>query len=232
MYYFYMVVFLVGVLYTLVSLIINGVSGAFHAHGDFGGSHLHGNMGDGGGLHADSGTSGHMLGGHSADVSSAGDIHGHAHLVGDGSDFSHNIFSWVGIVLNPLVAVSFLTVFGGMGIMGLRFFKWDAIIVLIVSLISGIFISCMLYNFIAKPIYRSENSSDVSRNQLIGVPAEVTCDILENGFGTIKYTVNSIKYTAPARHIENKPVKQGEKVFICKIEDNVFFISELSKILS
>jgi hypothetical protein len=90
----------------------------------------------------------------------------------------------------------------------------------------------MLYNFIAKPIYRSENSSDVSRNQLIGVPAEVTCDILENGFGTIKYTVNSIKYTAPARHIENKPVKQGEKVFICKIEDNVFFISELSKILS
>ncbi|HEX2924745.1 MAG TPA: NfeD family protein [Ruminiclostridium sp.] len=227
MYHFYVVVFLVGVLYTLVSLVISGISGAFHAHGDFGGAHIHGHMGDGGHMHG-----GHIHGGHiHTEAAHSAHMHGHSESAGDGSNLTNNIFSWLGILLNPLVAVSFLTVFGGMGIMGTRFFGWNPLIVLIVSLGAGIIISILLYNFVAKPIYRSENSTDASRENLIGIPAEVTTDILENGFGTIKYTVNSLRYTAPARHIENKPVKQGEKVFICKIENNIFFISELSQAL-
>lgn len=222
MYNFYVGVFLVGVLYTLVSLIISGITGAFHSHGDFGGAHMHGHAGN----------SGHIHGGHSADGSHSGDMHGHTHSGSDGSETVSNVFSWLGIILNPLVAVSFLTVLGGIGIMGTRFFSWNSLIVLVTALGSGIIISVLLYNFVAKPIYESENSTDVSRESLIGVNAEVTTDIIENGFGTIKYTVNSIKYTAPARHIDDKPVKQGEQVFICKIENNIFFISELSEVLT
>ncbi|AEY65319.1 DUF1449 family protein [Clostridium sp. BNL1100] len=222
MYHFYTTVFLVGVFYTIISLIISGISGVFHSNGDFGGSHMHGHGGDSGHIpghvHADGGS---VDGNHSVHGSHSGDV----------TDMSNSILSWVGLLFNPLVAVSFLTVFGGIGITSTKFLSWNWVVVLIVALGSGIIISTILYNLVAKPLYRSENSSGVSREELLGIQAEVTTDIMENGFGTIKYTVNSIKYTAPARHVENKLVKQGEKVFICKIENNTFYISELSKVI-
>lgn len=255
MYYFYLVVFLVGVLYTFVSLIISGVTGALHSHGDFStggdvqiGDHgAHGSMDLGtdsahGGLqydvqadaaHLGNSHQGFQTDGHPADARHMGlDINGHHGHSTDNASIYHSILSWFAIIINPLVAVSFLTVFGGLGIMGVTLFKWWGPVVLIVSLFSGIVVSTLLYNFVAKPIYRSENTSDVSRGQLVGSPAEVTTDILENGFGTINYVVNSIKYTGPARHIEERPVRQGTRVVICRIENNTFYVSELSEIMN
>ncbi|QNU68151.1 NfeD family protein [Ruminiclostridium herbifermentans] len=224
---FYVVVFLVGVFYTVISLIINGITGALHSHGDFGadiGGH-HGNI-DSGHVQADAG---HTIS--SADGSQAVSVDGQqGHSVGEGSGFSQNIISWFAVLLNPIVAVSLLTVFGGMGILGESYFKWDSIATLAFAAVSGILCSSLLYNFVAKPIYRSENTSNVSREMLIGTAAEVTTDILADGFGTISYTVNSLRFNAPSKHIEGKAVKQGQKVVICKIEDNIFYISEISGI--
>lgn len=224
---FYVIVFLVGVFYTVISLIISGISGSLHSHGDFGadiGGH-HGNI-DSGHVQTDTG---HAV--HSADGSQVGNVDGQqGHSVGESSGVSHSVISWFSLILNPIVAVSFLTVFGGMGILGESYFKWDSIITLICAAVSGIVVSALLYNFVAKPIYRSENTSDVSRAKLIGTAAEVTTDILVDGFGTIAYTVNSLRFNAPSKHIEGKAVKQGQKVVICKIEDNIFYISEISGI--
>lgn len=235
MYYFYLVIFLVGVLYTFVSLIISGVSGAFHSGGDAGGidghfgHHGHVELGHG---HADAGHMGHIHhGGHGDIGHHAGDMHGEHMHHGD-AGAGNSILSWFAILINPLVAVSFLTVFGGLGIMGVKFFALNAVLVFVGAFLSAVLVSSLLYNFLVKPLYRSENSSDVSREALIGTPAEVTTDILENGYGTIKYTVNSIKYTGPARHIDEKAVRQGERVVICKIENNTFFISELPEMIN
>lgn len=231
--FFYIVVFLVGVIYTLVSLIISGISGAFHANGDIGAG---GDTGAGLDGHVNHGhlELGHLDGGHgSGHFGDAGhfNMDGTAVDANHGAVSAHNVLSWFSIILNPITAVSFLTVFGGMGIMGINYFRWNDVVIFLVAIGSGIIVSTLLYNFVARPIYRSENSSNVSREELIGMAAEVTTDIINGGFGTIKYTVNSLIYTAPARHIDGKGVKQGERVFICKIEDNTFYISELSGIL-
>ncbi len=221
---FYVIVFLVGVFYTVISLIINGISGSLHSNGDFGadiGGH-HGHIDSG---HVQADTS-HAI--HSADGSQVGNVDSQqGQSVGEGSGFSHSVIAWFSLVLNPIVAVSFLTVFGGMGILGESYFMWDGIITLICAAGSGVLVSTLLYNFVAKPIYRSENTSNVSREMLIGTAAEVSTDILTDSFGTITYTVNSLRFNAPSKHIEGKAVKQGQKVVICKIEDNIFYISEI-----
>jgi len=152
---------------------------------------------------------------------------GHHANAGENSAASHSLLSWFAVILNPMVAVSFLTVFGGLGILGQNYFKWNGIIIFLVALGAAVIVSSILYNFVAKPIYNSENTSDVSRDELVGIVAEVTTDIIANGFGTINYTVNSIRHTAPAKHIDEKAVRQGEKVVICKIENNIFYISEV-----
>lgn len=228
MYNFYIVVFLIGVFYTFASLIISGVTGAFHSHGGDIGGHADGHFGHHG--HVDAGHA-HMHAGHGHSVdgghNGADSHHGSA---GENSSASSNLLSWFAMLLNPMVAVSFLTVLGGIGIIGERYLRWNDIIIFLMASGCAVIVSSILYNFIAKPIYNSENTSNVSREELIGVVAEVTTDILADGFGTINYTVNSIRHTAPAKHIDEKAVRQGEKVVICKIENNIFYISEATKV--
>jgi hypothetical protein len=217
MHYFYLVMFAVGVLYTFVSFAISGISGVFHFGSDFGHSHF---LGHGIGGHGGADLSGHN-----------GDLNNHiTHVAHDAGGISNTFISIFSILVNPLAAISFLTVFGGIGIMGTDYFKWYWILVLPIAFISGIAVASFLYKFIAKPLYNSENSSDVSRDDLIATPAEIISPILENGFGEIKYAVNSIRYTAPAKHIDEKAVKQGAKVVICKIENNVFYVTELEEL--
>lgn len=231
MYNFYLIVFFTGVLYTLVSFFISGISGAFHSGTDTGGVDGHFAHGqDSGHLNIDAGNADAVNLEHVDIGHNSGDVQGNQTQQGDSG--GHSVFSWLTIIINPLVAVSFLTVFGGLGIMGTKITVWASAIVLLGSLAAGIAVAALLYNFIAKPIYRSENSSDVSREKLVGTPAEVTTDILEKGYGTIKYTVNSIRYTGPAKHVEERAVKQGQRVVICRIENNTFYVSELSEILN
>jgi membrane protein implicated in regulation of membrane protease activity len=174
-------------------LLISGITGGLHSHGDIGtgvDGHI-GNHGHVDAVHVDTDAghavhAGHAVqAGYSADGSHVGNVNGqNGHSTGDNSGVSHGVISWFALILNPLVAVSFLTVFGGMGIMGVNFFKWNDIIIFVVALASGVIVSTLLYNFVAKPIYASENTSDVSRENLIGTTAEVTTDIIANGFGT------------------------------------------------
>ena len=94
----------------------------------------------------------------------------------------------------------------------------------------GVIVSSLLYRYVAIPLYRSENSSDVSRKDLVGMPAEVVSPILKDGFGKIRYVVNDLRHTAPAMHIEGKAVEQGKRVVICKLENSVFYVSEIEEI--
>lgn len=221
--YIYGILFAVGVLYTLVSFVISGISGALHMGSHFG--HANGDFGGHG--HVDA-AHGH---GHLHTGGDTGGIDGHhAHPEVHDVGAFETVVSWFSILINPIVAVSFLTVFGGIGILGTQYFKWVAVAVFLVALAAGVVTAFLLYRFVAIPLYKSENSTHVSRDNLVGMQAEVISSILENGFGEIKYTVNSIRFTGPARHIDDKAVKQGVKVIICKIENNIFYVSEMQEL--
>lgn len=227
----YRIMFITGVLYTFVSLILSGISGAFHfghaGHFDIGG-HGHSGHIDTGGMHNgglhhghgvyDAGHSGmhHSASAHNADMH--GDIEGHAG--------SHSLLSGVMVLINPVVAVSFLTVTGGLGILGGEYYKWPDLNTLAIAVCAGVITSFVLYRFVAIPLYKSENSSEVSKKDLVNKEAEVISKIVQDGFGEIRYTANSIKYTGPAKHVSGKTVEQGKTVVIYKIENSVFYVFE------
>lgn len=205
---FYTIIFLVGVVYTAVSFLLGGLSGALH----FGGNLF---------SHFDAHFDAH-IGGH-AD----GHIGSHLDAHADGG---HDIFSKFYVFpLKPVTIFSFLTVFGGLGLIGTKN-KYYPIIVLIVSFLIGIIISTLIYKFIVVPLYKAQNTSDVSQKTLIGMKACVISPILENGFGTISYAVNGIKHNAPAKHINKKLIPLGEEVIIYCIKDNVFYVEPLNSV--
>jgi membrane protein implicated in regulation of membrane protease activity len=219
----YKIMFIVGILYTFVSIIINGISGALHIGHHI--SHVDGHFG--GHSHVGGHNDGHVIG-HS--VGHTGDINSHSTHSGHDTSMQHSFLSWFSILINPLVAVSFLTMFGGIGILGTEYFKWMAILVFFVSLASAVIVSFLLYRYIAIPLYKSENSTDVSREDLVSTTAEVISPILKGGFGKIRYVVNDIRYTAPAKHIDGESVEQGKRVVICKLDESVFYVSEIDEI--
>ena len=197
--------FSAGLVYSVISLVLTGVMGLSHLTSHIGGS----------------GISGHHAG-HAIDHHAGHVIDHHSDAMDHGNTHSPSQFSWLLVLINPIVMVSFFTIFGGIGIIGTAYLKWIPFLIFPVALASGIIVAYVLYKFVAVPLYKAENTSNVYREELIGKAAEVDSGILENGFGKIKYTVNFIRFTAPARHIEGKSVKQGVKVVICKIENNIF----------
>lgn len=209
----YKIMFLIGILYTFISFAISSISGALHL-----GSHL-------GHMHTHVSGSGHTTG-------NAGNVNNHSTYSVHASAITHAFLSGLGVLINPIVTVSFLTVFGGLGIIGTDYFKWASALVFFGSLSVGVIVSFLLYKFIVIPLYKSENTANVSREDLLYAVAEVISPILENGFGQIKYTVNSIRYTAPAKHIRGNAIKQGDKVIIYKIEDNIFYVIEYKDLYS
>lgn len=192
--YFYTTVFLVGVIYTVVTFVMGGLLGFVHLGG-----------------HIDTHIDMHV------------DTHIDTHIDGPGASPTFTIFP-----IKPITVVSFLTVFGGVGLMGTRS-KLSAVIVFILAIVIGLFVAFLLYKFIVVPLYKAQNTSAVTQDQLIGLKAEVISPIFENGFGTIAYVVNGSKYNAPAQHINKRSVPQGEEVMIYEIENNVFYVQPLNE---
>jgi len=188
--YGYTIIFLVGVIYTVVTFLLGGFLGL--AHFD---------------THFDTHVDTHF------------DIHFDPHGVAPTFTISP---------LKPITIVSFITVFGGVGVMGTRS-GLSGIIVFILAVLLALITSFLLYRFLVVPLYKAQNTSAVSRVKLIGIKATVISPILENGFGTIAYVVNGSKYNGPAQHVSKRAVAQGEEVSVYDIKNNIFYVQPLNE---
>lgn len=182
----YAIIFLVGVIYTVVTFLIGGLFDFAH------------------------------IGGHI-------DTHIDIHVDNHGMMPALTVFP-----IKPITVISFITVFGGVGIIGTHY-KLLALITFIVAIVSAFLVSFILYRFIVVPLYKAQNTSAVSQDKLIGVKAKVISPVMEDGFGTIAYVVNGSKYNAPAKHINRKAINQGEEVIIYEIKDNTFYVQPINE---
>ena len=194
--YVYTVIFLVGVIYTVVTFLMGGLLGLAHIDGHFD-------------THVDAGFHGHL------------DTHIDTHI-DTGASPTFAVFP-----IKPITVVTFLTVFGGIGVIGTKE-GINPIILPILAALAGLIVSFILYRFIVVPLYKAQNTSAVTQDKLIGLKAMVISPILAEGFGTIAYEVNGRKCNAPAQHVGKKAVAQGEEVIIYEIKNNVFYVEPLN----
>jgi len=131
-------------------------------------------------------------------------------------------------IFKPINIVSFITVFGGVGLIGIKN-ELNQAINFCIALGSGLIVSFLINRFIVIPLQKAENTSAPTNEDLIGLKATVITTIFENGFGTISYSFKGNKYTSPAKHLEGKEVKKGEKVRIWEIRDKVFYVLTLNE---
>ena len=162
---------------------------------------------------------GHFFGGHGDHVAGSG---GHAEAGADSSDMPGiSIFS-------PTIMASFVTAFGGFGLIFTQFPKpSNAAISAPLSLLGGLAVAGVLLVFLRSVFRHTQSSSESQVANLIGAEANVITPIPQNGVGEISYVVGGTRYSAPARAENNAPVPNGKTVKITRIVGTQFYVTSV-----
>lgn len=131
--------------------------------------------------------------------------------------------------LKPIIIASFITVFGGIGLIIYKYYKFPMILSIIIAFTTALIISFLIYHFIVIPLYRTQNRMVHDINKLSDKSVIVLSSIYGNKYGKIRYTIEEGVYSGPARSVDGRDIKQGESALIVKIEKNVFFVERVNK---
>jgi membrane protein implicated in regulation of membrane protease activity len=167
---------------------------------------------------------GHLSGGGHAHIDFSHDMHmdgahGHAEAA-SGHDMPG--FS----PLSPVILASFVTAFGGFGmILGRIPFTESAWVSVPLSLLGGLAVAaCVLWLF--RAIFRHTQSSSESHvSTLPGLAAMVITPIPVSGVGEIAYVQAGSRYTAPARDEKGASIPTGATVKITRVLGTQFYVS-------
>jgi membrane protein implicated in regulation of membrane protease activity len=161
--------------------------------------------------------------------------HGHggdgAHGIGTGghaeAGFDNSGIPGVSF-FSPMVLSSFVTAFGGLGIVfsGISATSnvWISAPLSIVGAMGIALVVLWLFNAI---FGRSQSSSEGHVASVVGQTASLLSPIPENGVGEIAYVQASTRYTAPARSEKGAAINVGETVRITRVVGTQFFVERV-----
>lgn len=166
----------------------------------------------------------HFWGGHDA-----GDLgHGDAGPGADGhAEAGFGTHDMPGFsALSPTTIASFITAFGGFGMIfhrvGATSSPW---ISLPLSAIGGFGVAAAVLWLFRLVFSKTQGSSESRVATLVGTSATVITPISENGVGEIAYVQIGTRYTAPARADNNAIIANGATVKITRIVGTQFYVA-------
>jgi len=212
----YLITFLVGLVYAIIAGIMSGISG--HDHGEAGGHELDHHGGDG----ADVGDF------HHGELSSEGHEYelSHEHEMHTLEMDAHADAAVTLTPVSPVTIATFITSFGGTGLLTTELFKFPTFFSLFFATISGIIIAgAVLWGF-NKVFSATQSSSEAHVATLLGIEAEVITPIPANGLGEIAYVSRGSRFTGPARSMHKRIIPKNANVIITKILGTTFYVRE------
>jgi membrane-bound ClpP family serine protease len=162
---------------------------------------------------------GHFFGGDHGHVDGSG---GHAEAGVDASDMP-------GVsALSPTVLASFVTAFGGLGVIFSQVpstrSPW---ISAPLAIVGGLLIASGVLWGLRQLFIRTQSSSESHVGTLVGLEATILTPIPEHGVGEIAYVQGGTRYSAPARTESGAPVPCGKPVVISRVVGTQFFVVPL-----
>jgi membrane protein implicated in regulation of membrane protease activity len=126
---------------------------------------------------------------------------------------------------SPVVLSSFVTAFGGLGILFSGIRATSSVWISAPLSIAGAFCISLFVLWLFNTIFsKSQSSSEGRVASLVGQTAALLTSIPENGVGEIAYVQASTRYTAPARSEKGNAIPIGQTVRITRIVGTQFFV--------
>lgn len=127
--------------------------------------------------------------------------------------------------LNPTVLATFITIFGGAGIMLSRYSPLGTAAALILSIAAGAAGGTLIHLFYVKPMKNSENSTGYSMSGLPGKVAEVLVPIPASGYGEVLVRSSAGNSNQIAASFERTDIQAGDRVVIVEVKDGAVYVS-------
>lgn len=118
--------------------------------------------------------------------------------------------------LSPITIATFITVFGGTGVISRQLFEIDPRLSLLWATAAGVVCSGLMFLFYSQFLIRSQASSEVRVRELVGLQAEVTVSIGESTPGQVTYATKAGRMSSMARSVDGSAIPRGRFVRIVR----------------
>jgi membrane protein implicated in regulation of membrane protease activity len=154
------------------------------------------------------------------------------HLFGGGD--VHDIHMDVGTdlpisPLSPTIIATFLTGFGGGGLLANSYLQLSLGKGVVVALLTGILLSCGTFGALTLLFRNTQAGAEYSINELVGRVVQVITPIPENGTGEVAVVVKGTRVIGPARTEDGKAVMRNAPVEIVRVVGNVYHVRAVGK---
>ena len=151
----------------------------------------------------------HVFGGHDTGGHDGAGGHAEAGINQDMPGFS---------AVNPTIIASFVTAFGGIGMVLSKFEKTHSPLLSVpLSALGAFIIAAIVLAFFRMVFRHTQSSSEARVGQLIGTTGTIITPIPTNGVGELAYVNGGSRYTAPARSLSGAEIANGQAVKIARI---------------
>ena len=234
----FLTIFLFGLIFTLVSLVLglSHIGGLHLGHGH--GAHAHGGGHVHIGGHGHAAHAGPAHGGHSGAAHSHAGSHGSSRVHADFHIGSHKAAHVTDGnegpgVLNMPTIMAFVTWFGGAGYIFTRTLGVGAVAAVPMAVLSGLTGGAIMFLLLARFLWPAMSqplkSEDYRRP---GTAARVVSTIRSGGVGEIVYKKGGSRFTAGARCETDKFVAKGTEVVILRYERGIAYVEPIDDLLN
>lgn len=116
--------------------------------------------------------------------------------------------------ISPITISTFITTFGGVGIIVRQLFGVSGPFSLLWATGGGLLLASIMFLFYSRFLIGSQGSSEVHVSQLVGLTGEVVTPISEEGVGEVAVVARGSRVTYPARSSQGIAIKRGTVVVI------------------
>jgi membrane protein implicated in regulation of membrane protease activity len=149
-----------------------------------------------------------------------------------GHDISHDVdHPEVGLSpLSPITIATFITTFGGVGLIVSNLTTLSPVLGLLVSTVSGLVLSGAMFLLYTRVMMAVQSSSEVQMGELVGLTAEVIAPIPEGNVGEIVLIARGTRVRSTARSVDGQAIPRGTTVEIVEEAGNVAIVQRRSTV--
>ena len=141
-------------------------------------------------------------------------------------DVSHDVdHPEVGLSpLSPITIATFITTFGGVGLIISNLTSLSSVLGLLIATFSGLLLSGVMFLLYSRVFAAVQGSSEVQSGELVGLNAEVIAPIPEGNVGEVVLVARGARMRSTARSADGKAIPRGTTVEIVEEAGNVVIV--------
>lgn len=126
--------------------------------------------------------------------------------------------------LSPTVIATFLTGFGGGGMLANNYFQLSLGKGITVALFTGLLLSGGTFGALTLLFRSTQGGSEFVLQDMVGKVVEVITPIPENGMGEVAFTAKGTRVNKAARAVDRKAIARNQPVSVVKVVGNVLYV--------